>query len=253
MLNDFIDFLKLNYSETVTDLSKTGGMKNNCEDKPGNIFIEDDTEMIDMDKVACHFNNRHRQSTVDGLFIKDKKGKNGEMETHFYLIEFKRMNLENPVRISHSLFALRYARHCYDDENPFTETYDKCDSSLEDHTQVTLRVKPISTLMLLHKVYANYKAFIESGVEGDFDIGKRYINDYSEYAETAKVFSKIKFHYMVVYKFVLEEIYKKNISNEQFININIFGFLNKLKPYPFLTADSFDDLEFKMVLLKIKS
>lgn len=253
MLNDFIEFLKLNYSETVTDLSKTGGMKNNCEDKPGNIFIEDDTEMIDMDKVACHFNNRHRQSTVDGLFIKDKKGKNGEMETHFYLVEFKKMNLENPVRISNSLYALNYARHCYDEENTFTETYDKCESSLRDRTQVTLRVKPISTLMLLHKVYANYKAFMVSGIEGDFDIARTYIKYESEYADAAIAFSKIKFHYMVVYKFEREEIYKKNISNEQFININIFGFLNKLKPYPFITADSFDDLDFKLVLLKIKS
>ena len=33
----------------------------------------------------------------------------------------------------------------------------------------------------------------------------------------------------------------------------ILGFLNKLKPYPFITADSFDDLDFKLVLLKIKS
>ncbi len=249
MLEDFMSFLKQNYSETVTNLSKTGGMTNNCEDIPGNIFIEDDTQMIDMDKVACNFDRMHRQSTVDGLFVKDKKGENGEPETHFYLVEFKKMDLNNPVRISNSLYALKYARSCYYEKNTFVDTYDKCEGHLEDHTQVTLRVKPVSTLMLLHKAYANYKAFIESGDDGDFDIGKRYADDYIEDAETSKAFSKIKYHYMVIYNIKPDDIYKTNISNDQFMNINIFGFLNKLKPYPFVTADSYDDIDFKRKVL----
>ena len=69
---NFLEFLKdleLKYSDSITNISKTG---------EGNYFIENDTQMICVDKLSKDFaedNSNEELSSVDGLYYIENDSK----------------------------------------------------------------------------------------------------------------------------------------------------------------------------------
>ena len=239
---DFMQYLFENYSASVTELSKTGGHNSRCENKGGRLFIENDFKMIDMDFISCKFPGR-RVSSVDGLYFNEKNG-----ETHFYMVEFKKMRFDNLDSVDISLYHLKNRREvCGDDENCFFESFDKCVKYLADKTQVGLEIKPMDTLKLLHKLYIQYNAYLALDSDDVFDLSKVYTHDYTEDLKSLEEFSKIKYHYFIVYEF---DEFSPNMSNTHEETAEYFKFLDKLKPYPFTTAIRVNDCVFVDDILK---
>lgn len=178
MLSDFIKYLMENYSASITELSETGGMNNHCEKVPGKRFIEDDFRMIDVDLLACLLPG-HSLSSVDGLYVKEK---NGQMT--FYLIEFKKMDLNNPQTIVNSYYFLDSYRTLCKQDCKFSQLYEKSRENLKDRIQVNLELKPLNTLMLIHRLYIQYEAYEKSDQRFPYRFWKDYTNDFSENACT---------------------------------------------------------------------
>ena len=233
-----------NYSATITELSETGGMVN-CEKVPGNKFIEDDFRMIDVDLLACRSPGPNL-SSVDGLYVKEKDG-----QTIFYLVEFKKMDLENPQDIDYTYYFLdRHRRLCGHDCS-FSKVYDKSRENLKDRNQVSLELKPLNTLMLIHRLYLQYEAYNNSEQRFDYHFWSEYTEDFSENEDILSEFSNIKYHYIIVYE---ESGFSPNPYNNGERIRNYFDFLEKLKPYPFSKAFQVNSYDFKNdTLEKIKS
>ncbi len=243
MLSDFIQYLTDRFSCSITELSETGGNDHNCNSMRGKKFIKDNFEMIDVDYIACKFPGLNL-SSVDGLYVKEENGK-----TVFYLIEFKKMNFKDLDSLEISLNYLKYQRTLYDDNSDFLKAYDNCEDYLADKTQVSLEIKPLNTLMLLHKLYVQYK-YCESSENLIFSIDKEFTNNYLEDKESLDEFSKIIYKYIIVYQF---NEFTPNTSNNHEAYDKYFNFLKKLKPYPFSMALPVDSREFEeYVLRKIK-
>ena len=241
MLSDLMQYLWDNYSFTVTELSQTGGHNRNCESKGGHKFIESDFKMIDMDFISCKFPGISL-STADGLYFKEKDG-----FFHFYLVEFKKMKFDDLNSVDISLYHLKNAREvCGRNSNCFFDAYDKCEKYLADKDQVSLEIKPNDTIRLIHKLYAQYRAWQKEGT-GDYNFWQIYTHDYSEDSATLEEFSKVKYHYIVVYEF---DSFSENMSNTHEETREYFYFLEKLKPYPFDTAISVNDSDFVNEVLR---
>lgn len=236
-----MQYLWDNYSVTVTELSKTGGHNRNCVSKRGHNFIESDFKMIDMDFISCKFPGKSL-STVDGLYFKEKEG-----FLHFYLVEFKKMKFDDLNSVDISLYHLKNAREvCGKNSSCFFEAYDKCEKYLADKTQVSLEIKPNDTIRLIHKLYAQYRAWQKNG-KCDYQFWEIYTNDYSEDLSTLEEFSRVKYHYIVVYEF---DSFSPNLSNTHEATQEYFYFLKKLIPYPFDTAIGVNDIDFVDNVLK---
>lgn len=235
-----MQYLTVRFSRPITELSETGGMDRRCNSLRGRKFIEDDFKMIDVDYLACKFPGLNL-SSVDGLYVKEEEGK-----TVFYLIEFKKMNFKDLDSLDISLHYLKYQRTLYDDTSGFFESYDKCEDYLADKTQASLEIKPLNTLMLLHKLYVQYK-YCESSENLIFSIDKEFTNNYIEDKESLEEFSKIIYKYIIVYKF--NELTTNTSNNHNAYN-EYFDFLKKLKPYPFTMALSVDSNYFEQYLLR---
>ena len=235
MLSDLMQYLWDNYSATVTELSKTGGHNSNCQSKGGYKFIESDFKMIDMDFISCKFPGK-RLSTADGLYFKQKDGL-----AHVYLVEFKKMKFDDLNSVDISLYHLKNAREvCGSNSNCFFAAYDKCEKYLADKTQVSLEIKPNDTIKLIHKLYAQYRAW-EREKKEDYCFWHIYTDDYCEDLATLEEFSRVRYHYIVVYEF---DSFSSNMSNTHEETREYFYFLEKLKPYPFETALCVNDSDF---------
>lgn len=242
MLSDFIDYLMENYSATITELSETGGMDKNCEKIPGNQFIEDKFRMIDMDLLACILPG-HNLSSVDGLYVKEKDG-----QMTFYLVEFKKMDLDNPQNILNSFYFLDSYRSFCKEDCQFSKEYDESRENLKDRIQVNLELKPLNTLMLIHRLYIQYEAYKKSEKRFDYHFWENYTNDFSENEDILNEFSNIKYHYIIVYE--KNGWVSPNHYNEHEQERNYFDFLEKLKPYPFTKAFQVNSDDFKYETLK---
>jgi len=245
MLSDFIEYLMKNYSASVTELSETGGM-NDCEKIPGKRFIEDEFRMIDVDLLAC-LSPGNNLSSVDGLYVKEK---NGQMTVYF--IKFKKMDLDNPQDIVKSYYFLDRHRALCKQDCKFSQLYDKSKKNLKDRMQVNLELKPLNTLMLIHRLYIQYEAYEKSNQNFPYHIWEVYNKDFSENEDILSEFSNIKYNYIIVY----EETkgFSPNDYNDGERIRDYFDFLEKLKPYPFNKAFQVNSDDFKYeTLIKIKS
>lgn len=246
MLSDFIKYLMKNYSATISDLSETGGMNEYCEKIPGKSFIKDKFRMIDVDLLACKVPGPNL-SSVDGLYVKEK---NGQMT--FYLIEFKKMDLDNPQNIVKSYYFLDSYRNLCKKECQFSKVYGMSRENLKDRMQVNLELKPLNTLMLIHRLYIQYEAYEKSDKRFSYHIWENYTEDFSENDNILSEFSNIKYHYIIVYE--EDKSFSPNPYNEGERIRNYFDFLEKLKPYPFTKAFQVNSDDFKYeILVKIKS
>ena len=246
MLSDFIDYLMKNYSATITELSETGGMNKYCEKLPGKHFIEDEFRMIDVDLLACILPG-HNLSSVDGLYVKEQ---NGQMT--FYLIEFKKMDLNNPQNIVKSYYFLDSYRTLCKQDCQFSKVYDESRENLKDRIQVNLELKPLNTLMLIHRLYIQYEAYEKSDQRFPYHFWEDYTKDFSENEDILSEFSNIKYQYIIVYE--EDRGFSPNPYNDGERIRDYFSFLEKLKPYPFTKAFQVNSDDFKYeTLVKIKS
>ena len=245
MLCDFIRYLMDNYSTTITELSETGGL-NNCEKVPGNKFIEDGFRMIDVDLLACRTPGP-TLSSVDGLYVKEKDG-----QITFYLIEFKKMDLENPQNIDYTYYFLDRHRKLCGHDCSFSKVYDESRKNLKDRNQVNLELKPLNTLMLIHRLYIQYAAYKQTEQPYEYHFWNVYTEDFSENEDILREFSNITYQYIIVYEETRS--FSPNPYNNGERIRNYFDFLEKLKPYPFTKAFQVnsDDFQYE-TLVKIKS
>ena len=245
MLSDFIDYLMENYSATITELSETGGMKH-CKKVPGERFIEDDFRMIDLDVLACKLPGSNL-SSVDGLYVKEK-----DDQITFYLIEFKKMDLDNPQDIFSSYYFLDKHRALCKQDCQFSKIYEISRKNLKDRNQVGLELKPLNSLILIHRLFIQYEAYQNSNQSDSDNFLKNYSGDFSENEEILSEFSNIKYQYIIVYD--ENAGFSPNPYNEGERIRHYFDFLRKLKPYPFTNAFQVNSDEFKSdTLVKIKS
>ena len=245
MLSDFINYLMENYSATITELSETGGL-DHCQKVPGRCFIEDEFRMIDVDLLACRLPGNNL-SSVDGLYVKEKDG-----QKTFYLIEFKKMDLDNPQNIRNSYYFLDRHRTLCKQDCKFSELYENSRENLRDRNQVNLELKPLNTLMLIHRLYIQYAAYKQTEQPYEYHFWNVYTEDFSENEDILREFSNIKYQYIIVYEETRS--FSPNPYNNGERIRNYFDFLEKLKPYPFTKAFQVnsDDFQYE-TLVKIKS
>lgn len=245
MLSDFIDYLMENFSATITELSKTGGLNEYCDELPGERFIEDDFRMIDVDLLACLLPGPNL-SSVDGLYVKEKNG-----QRTFYLIEFKKMDLYNPQNIVKSFYFLDNYRTLCKQDCQFSKVYNESRKNLKDRIQVNLELKPLNTLMLIHRLYIQYEAYEKSDHPFQYHVWGDYTDDFSENEYILSEFSNIKYQYIIVYE--EDRSFSPNPYNDGERIRDYFNFLEKLKPYPFTEAFKVNSDDFKYeTLVKIK-
>ena len=174
MLSDFINYLMENCSATITELSETGGL-DHCQKVPGRRFIEDEFRMIDVDLLACRLPGNNL-SSVDGLYVKEKDG-----QKTFYLIEFKKMDLDNPQNIRNSYYFLDRHRTLCKQDCKFSELYENSRENLRDRNQVNLELKPLNTLMLIHRLYIQYVAYKQTEQPYEYHFWNVYTEDFGAY------------------------------------------------------------------------
>ena len=285
MISKFIKFLRDNYSKTISEISKPS--------KNGK-FIENDFMMISMDDIARDFAKKNSLGdvkniphTVDALYV----SKNYNI---FFLIEFKKIKLEDsdlpitapflkkirektPVdeymRLSNfyidfcnflglsSSFADFDKSDYYNDVcavkklNVFLRAYNKSERYLDDKTKNTLKIKPLSTLIILRQIFYQFREFEILKSEGKinsnekFKINEIYKKVFAEDADTSVSFSSIKFCYFVVYEKGFVETPTPDIFNKHRDMKQYFGFFKNLKPYPISVTNYSNNEDFTNLIL----
>ena len=141
--------------------------------------------------------------------------------------------------------------------NTFLQTYNRCQSHLDDKTKNSLKIKPLSTLVLLKQIYNQFKTYEEDKSTGKinhnekFRVNKVYKKNFKEDAETLMTFSNINFYYIIVYEF---GFLTPNKSHKKRDLKQYFKFLKNINPYPFDVTIPVNEKKFvKVVLPNIKS
>ena len=198
-----------NYKQPVTILSKTDE----------NEFIANDTEMFNWDDISKLYgmDEKDDSSSVDAIYF----SLNNKVFT-IYFFEFKRLDL-------HSKFF--NARKQLDDiikdldECVFCCCYPKemrkVKKKLISKKVVSLKTKPIESLILLHNILN------ESGISSDEIVKIR--KEYYIVSQTPMAGNPNNFH-------------RQTKNNE------IFGFIDKISPFPFSKIDHLTEKGFlKMI------
>lgn len=257
MMKKFIDSLREEYNKPSTLLAMTGNH---------HILINNQFPMIDMDQVAkCYLEDEDTLSTVDGMHVCKKNG-----ETKFFFVEFKNMNLDMASESPYTFDYLYQVRNMIyhlekklkEDEKfverggddyayNFLKEYDKCERYLYDGIKHTLRIKPFSTLVLLHKLFDQFIEHEKEEPDEKFSIPDIEWDIFKKNPDTIESFSKFKFYYVVVYSTSTEGL-SSNRSHSQYKRGSYFDFLKKLMPYPFFAAFPCKDEKFNILIDKIK-
>ena len=199
MFSDFVKFLQEEYGDTLTAVSKTDNGRNFvvaddfnlidmdqvAKDFAENPSKKDSRKKRKRSRRRAGNKGRDRPSTVDGLFV-------SEDLSNFYFIEFKKMKLEDddlPITYSYLKktrkktpikeyedFLELFKESDYENLNDFKEpaekvntflqTYNRCQSYLDDKTKNSLKIKPLSTLVLLKQIYNQFKNYEQDKLSG---------------------------------------------------------------------------------------
>ena len=290
MFSDFVKFLQEEYGDSLTVVSQTDNGSNFVVADDFNL-IDMDHVAVDFarnprkkdsrrkrksSRRRAGDKGRERPSTVDGLFVSKDL-------SNFYFIEFKKMKLEDddlPITYSYLKktrketpikeygdFLESFKESDYENLNDFKEsaekvntflqTYNRCQSHLDDKTKNSLKIKPLSTLVLLKTIYNQFKNYEEYKASGKlnpdvkFKINHVYNENFKEDAETLMIFSNINFFYIIVYEF---GFLTPNKSHKKRDLKQYFKFLKNINPYPFDVTIPVNEKKFvKVVLPNIKS
>ena len=218
---NFLEELSSNYSDSLSNISKTG---------ENNSFIVNEKEMISLDDVAKDYakeNLIEELSSVDGLYYKIKDDK-----LIIYLFEFKKMDFFTKQLAKERLKILiekiesgSLNENC---EYEIISELKEIKNEVYNKLPIQLKNKPIESLLLLHNLYEN-----KNGEHKDIvDIEKHYYvvsETSSEFAPFTKNKSKNR---------------KKGKSKE------IFDFLDKIHPFPFKQTKGINYKSFFELILE---
>jgi len=202
------------YKKPVTILSKTND----------NTFIIDDTIMLDWDEISELYGEGDESSSVDAIycFVDDN-------ELTLYLFEFKNQNLHDPYfdakkQLNQIVSDLRKSESCQE----FGEEIKKIKKNLVSKKIVSLKTKPIESLILLHKI----------------------LNDNGISSEEIVMIRK---EYYVVSTTPISG--NKSNWHRRGRNKEIFGFIDKIKPFPFTEINHISEKSYFAFIntLKIKN
>ena len=180
------------YKQPVTILSKTDD----------NEFIIEDAQMFDWDEISKLYSDGDESSSVDAIYFSLKNNK-----LTIYLFEFKNFSLFDKFfdarkQLDEYINDLDKCVFCC----CYPKEMRKVKSKLVSKKVVSLKTKPIESLILLHEI----------------------LNDYGISSEEIV---KIRKEYYIVSK---TPINKNNRSNwhRKGRSREIFGFIDKIKPFP---------------------
>lgn len=202
------------YKKPVTILSKTND----------NTFIIDDTIMLDWDEISELYGEGDESSSVDAIycFVDDN-------ELTLYLFEFKNQNLHDPYfdakkQLNQIVSDLRKSESCQE----FGEEIKKIKKNLVSKKIISLKTKPIESLILLHKI----------------------LNDNGISSEEIVMIRK---EYYVVSTTPISG--NKSNWHRRGRNKEIFGFIDKIKPFPFTEINHISEKSYFAFIntLKIKN
>lgn len=184
------------HKQPVTILSKT----------ENNDFIIDDTVMLDWDEISKLYGNGDESSSVDAVycFVEDR-------ELTLYMFEFKNQNLHDPhfdakKQLNKIVIELKQSESCHD----YGEKITGIKKNLVSKKIISLKTKPVESLILLHKILN------ENGISSEEIVSIR--KEYYIVSTTPMRGNKSNWH-------------RRGRNKE------IFGFIDKIKPFPFTEID----------------
>lgn len=201
----------IDYKQPVTELSKTDV----------NEFIVNDTEMFDWDKISKAYGYGDESSSVDAIYCSVQ---NNELTMYFF--EFKNHNLHDPFfdakkRLEYYLNELEKCMFgCY-----YPKEMRKLKKKLTSKKIISLKTKPIESLILLHTILNNSNIPSEEIVS-------------------------VKKEYYIVSKTPMTG--NKNNWHRKGRNKEIFGFIDKIKPFPFIEIEHLNEKTFLSLIETIK-
>ena len=209
---DSIDDKLNKYKQPVTILSKTDE----------NEFIIENTQMFDWDEISKLYSDGDESSSVDAIYFSLKNNK-----LTIYLFEFKNFSLFDKFfdarkQLDEYINDLDKCVFCC----CYPKEMRKVKSKLVSKKVVSLKTKPIESLILLHEI----------------------LNDYGISSEEIV---KIRKEYYIMSK---TPINKNNRSNwhRKGRSREIFGFIDKIKPFPFIEVDHLNEKTFLSLIKNLK-
>ncbi len=190
------------YKQPVTILSKTDE----------NEFIVDDTEMFDWDRVSKIYGKNNPQS-VDAIYFSLKN-----KVLTLYLFEFKKISLYDKI-----FDAKKQLEDCINElENcdfccHYAGQIRKVKKNLVSKKVISLKTKPLESLILLHNVF-------------------------NEFGISSEEIVKIRKEYYVVSKTPLSG--NKSNWHRQGRSRELFGFIDDMCPFPFSQINHLNEKTF---------
>ena len=198
------------YKQPVTQLSKTDM----------NNFITDDTLMFDWDNISKSFPG-DESSSVDAIYCSYQNN-----ELTFYFFEFKNQNLYGEF-----FDAKKQLETCINDLDQcvfccgYPKQFRKIKKKLISKNLISLKTKPLESLITLHKIL------------NDLGISHEDI-------------VKIKKEYYVVSITPINE--NKSNSHRKGRYSEIFGFIDKITPFPFVNVEPINEKTFLSLINSLK-
>ena len=201
-----------NYKQPVTELAKTDAE---------NVFIVNDTLMFDWDEVSKFYSD-DKSSSVDAIYYSFK---NNELTLYFF--EFKNLDLYD------EFFDAKKGLENYlikIDENiackKYTKQIRKFKKKLISKKIVSLKTKPIESLILLHNILQNLGISPEEIVS-------------------------IRKEYYIVSKTEIKGNFSSFHMNSR--TGELFGFADVITPFPFVNAEPIDVDTFISLIEDLKN
>ena len=209
---DCIDDKLNKYKQPVTILSKTDE----------NEFIIENTQMFDWDEISKLYSDGDESSSVDAIYFSLKNNK-----LTIYLFEFKNLSLFDKFfdarkQLDEYINDLDKCVFCC----CYPKEMRKVKSKLVSKKVVSLKTKPIESLILLHEI----------------------LNDYGISSEEIV---KIRKEYYIVSKTPINKNNRSN-WNRKGRSREIFGFIDKIKPFPFIEVDHLNEKTFLSLIKNLK-
>ncbi len=178
-----------------------------------NNFIIDDTVMLDWDEISKLYGDGDESSSVDAIYCYVE---NNELTLYFF--EFKNQNLHDPYfdakkQLNQIVIELKQSEPCceYGDEIKHIK------KNLVSKKIISLKTKPVESLILLHEILN------ENGI-------------------TSEQIVTIRKEYYIVSKTPMSG--NKSNWHRRGRNKEIFGFIDKIKPFPFTEIDHLSEKSY---------
>lgn len=181
----------------------------------GNNYIIDDIQMFDWDSIAKS-SIGNNSSSVDAIHCSFK-----ENELELYFFEFKKLNLYDIFFDAKKELTLYLDQIDNDDFYEHVKYIRKLKKKLISKKLVSLKTKPVESLFLLHQILNN------EGIDHEDLI-------------------KVKKKYYIVSKTVINK--NRNNIHLKGRSAEIFGFINKIKPFPFIEVEPINEKTFFTII-----